>query len=207
MADFKLKPGAGTGNKLILESQDGTDVLTTSDSGVTLASATLNSPTLVTPALGTPASGVLTNATFPVGHVIQVVSSSSSAYGSTNVQSYQLGHRQGITPLKNTSKLYVTITSNFLGYRDQAARWLGYCAIWRDTDATILRSSQCRGDGVTANNGEYFLATIDIFDNPTIPSTPVEILYGVAIKTESTNSLMYFDDGGPCTVTIMEISQ
>ena len=29
------------------------------------------SPTLVTPALGTPASGVLTNATFPAGHVIQ----------------------------------------------------------------------------------------------------------------------------------------
>jgi len=34
MADFKIKPTSGTGNKLILESQDGTDVLTTSDSGV-----------------------------------------------------------------------------------------------------------------------------------------------------------------------------
>ena len=69
MADFKIKPTAGTGNKLILESEDGTDVLTTSDSGVTLASATLNSPTLVTPALGTPASGVVTNLSgvLPVG--------------------------------------------------------------------------------------------------------------------------------------------
>ena len=38
MADFKIKPAAGTGNKLILESQDGTDILTTSDSGATLAS-------------------------------------------------------------------------------------------------------------------------------------------------------------------------
>jgi len=63
MADFKIKPASGTGNKLILQTEDATDVLTTSDSGVTLASATLNSPTLVTPALGTPASGVATNIT------------------------------------------------------------------------------------------------------------------------------------------------
>jgi hypothetical protein len=55
MADFKIKPTAGTGNKLILESEDGTDVLTTSASGVTLASATLTSPTLNSPTLVTPA--------------------------------------------------------------------------------------------------------------------------------------------------------
>ncbi len=46
MADFKIKPATGTGNKLILETEDGTDVLTTSDSGVTLASATLTAPTI-----------------------------------------------------------------------------------------------------------------------------------------------------------------
>ena len=51
MADFKIKPAAGTGNKLILESEDGTDVLTTSASGVTLASATLTAPTLTTPTI------------------------------------------------------------------------------------------------------------------------------------------------------------
>ncbi len=78
MADFKIKPSTGIGNKLILESQDGTDVLTTSDSGVTLAS-----PTLVTPDIGTPSAGVVTNLTgtfgsgitLPVqsGHVLQVV--------------------------------------------------------------------------------------------------------------------------------------
>jgi hypothetical protein len=79
MADFKIKPAAGTGNKLILESEDGTDVLTTSDSGVTLASATLtsptlNSPTLVTPALGTVASGNLSNTAivYPAGHVLKI---------------------------------------------------------------------------------------------------------------------------------------
>ena len=51
MADFKIKPAAGTGNKLILETEDGTDVLTTSDSGVTLASATLTAPTITAPTI------------------------------------------------------------------------------------------------------------------------------------------------------------
>ena len=41
MADFKIKPAAGTGNKLILESEDGTDVLTTSDSGVAITAPTI----------------------------------------------------------------------------------------------------------------------------------------------------------------------
>ena len=41
MADFKIKPASGTGNKLILQTQDETAVLTTSDTGVTIASPTI----------------------------------------------------------------------------------------------------------------------------------------------------------------------
>ena len=81
MPDLTIKPNAGSGNKIIIQDQAGAAVLTTADSGATLANATLNSPTLVTPALGTPASGVmtnmtgtLTNATFPAGHVVRVYS-------------------------------------------------------------------------------------------------------------------------------------
>lgn len=37
----------------------------------TLTNKTLTSPTLTTPALGTPASGILTNATFPAGHILR----------------------------------------------------------------------------------------------------------------------------------------
>ena len=46
MADFKIKPASGTGNKLILQTQDETAVLTTSDTGVTIASPTLTTPTI-----------------------------------------------------------------------------------------------------------------------------------------------------------------
>ena len=63
MADLIIKPNSATGDKLILQDRAGGAVLTTADSGATIANATLNSPTLVTPALGTPASGVMTNAT------------------------------------------------------------------------------------------------------------------------------------------------
>ena len=61
MADLIIKPATGDGNKLILQDKAGGAVLTTADSGATIANSTLNSPTLVTPALGTPASGVVTN--------------------------------------------------------------------------------------------------------------------------------------------------
>jgi hypothetical protein len=90
MADFTIKPASGTGNKLILQTQAETDVLTTSDSGVTLASATLDAPTITDlsnvtgtlpvgvtggsglTALGTVASGTLASGVvFPAGHVIQ----------------------------------------------------------------------------------------------------------------------------------------
>ncbi len=74
MPDLIIKPAATSGNKLILKDQAGGAVLTTADSGATIANATLtsptlNSPTLVTPALGTPASGVVTNLSgvLPVG--------------------------------------------------------------------------------------------------------------------------------------------
>jgi len=69
MADLIIKPNSASGDKLILQDRAGGAVLTTADSGATIANATLNSPTLVTPALGTPASGVVTNLSgvLPVG--------------------------------------------------------------------------------------------------------------------------------------------
>jgi hypothetical protein len=87
MPDLIIKPAAQSGNKVIIQDQAEGAVLTTADSGATIANATLTSPvintptgdvatitgtqtltnktltspTLVTPALGTPASGVVTN--------------------------------------------------------------------------------------------------------------------------------------------------
>ena len=46
MADLIIKPEATSGNKLIFQDQAGGAVLTTADSGATIANSTLNSPTL-----------------------------------------------------------------------------------------------------------------------------------------------------------------
>ena len=81
MANMIIKPAVG-GN-LLIQDRAGGAVLSTGSSGATIANATLNSPTLVTPALGTPASGVLTNATFPAGMILQVVHFTSAT--ATNV--------------------------------------------------------------------------------------------------------------------------
>jgi len=58
MPDLIIKPAAQSGNKVIIQDQAGGAVITTADSGATIANATL-----VAPALGTPASGVATNLT------------------------------------------------------------------------------------------------------------------------------------------------
>ena len=61
MANMIIRPAAGTGNKVIVQDQAGAAVLTTADSGATVANATV--------ATGTIASAV----TFPAGHVLQTV--------------------------------------------------------------------------------------------------------------------------------------
>ena len=60
MADLIIKPNSATGDKLILQDRAGGAILTTADSGVTIANASLTAPIL-----GTPTSGTLTNCTFP----------------------------------------------------------------------------------------------------------------------------------------------
>jgi hypothetical protein len=75
MANLVIRPASGTGNKVVVQDQAGGAVITTGDSGATIANATLTSPTLVTPALGTVTSGNLSNSAivYPAGHVVQVV--------------------------------------------------------------------------------------------------------------------------------------
>ena len=68
MGNLIIKGKGGAGNKLIIQDQAGGAVLTTADSGATVANATLTAPIL-----GTPTSGTLTNCTFPAGHTIQTV--------------------------------------------------------------------------------------------------------------------------------------
>ena len=69
MPDLIIKPENTSGNKLILKDQAGGAVLTTADSGATIANATLTAPTVAD----------MSNCTFPTGHVLQVVGDTYSA--------------------------------------------------------------------------------------------------------------------------------
>ena len=61
MANMIIRPAAGTGNKVIVQDQAGAAVLTTADSGATIASGVTNS--------GTHAGVISSNATFPAGTI------------------------------------------------------------------------------------------------------------------------------------------
>lgn len=113
MADFVIKPGAGVSNKLILKTQDNTDVLTTSASSATLADGI---------ALGTPASGVMTNmtgtpsainlanGTFPTGHIVKfekVVTQPTASQGGSTTYADLTGSSITYTPATGaTSVVY-----------------------------------------------------------------------------------------------------
>ena len=61
MANLIIKPNSASGDKLIIQDRAGGAVLTTADSGATVADGI---------ALGTPASGVLTNMTGAIGSTV-----------------------------------------------------------------------------------------------------------------------------------------
>ena len=75
MPDLIIKPTATSGNKLILKDQAGGAVLTTADSGATIANATLTTPTIAS----------MANCTFPAGHVVQTVNNSYNTSNSATM--------------------------------------------------------------------------------------------------------------------------
>ena len=79
MANLVLKPSTGAGNSVIVKDQGGGAVLTTADSGATIANATLTTPTIAS----------MANCTFPAGHIIQIREILSGVDESSNSQTYQ----------------------------------------------------------------------------------------------------------------------
>ena len=119
MPDLIIKPTATSGNKLILQDQAGGAVLTTADSGATIANATLT-----TPNLGTPSAVTLTNATFPAGHILKVqqfiVGTGTSSINSTNWVQYHTFDYSPHGGANNTSKIICIFHANVESQSDTA---------------------------------------------------------------------------------------
>jgi hypothetical protein len=203
-------------------SDDGVGITLTNDSSTrtitgsgsieasTLAQTPNASLTGMTGALGSGVTGTIgSGVTFPVGHIIQVVSSASSAYGSTTSTTYQLGHRETITPLKTNSKILITVTSNFLVGANTSVQPIAYIALFMTDNTNNLTSAQIRLTTISSavQEWQYSTETLSYLHTPAIPSTPVPIVYGIMAKSLGSNHYIYFDDGGPCTVTLQEIAQ
>ena len=124
MADLIIKPATGDGNKLILQDKAGGAVLTTADSGATVANATLANATLDNATqdgitrLGTVTTGTMNNtigssATFPAGKVLNVAQQWLGSdtgvwgqHGTSNGQSWTTFWTASYTPQTNDCKVY-----------------------------------------------------------------------------------------------------
>tara|TARA_Y100000590_G_scaffold24674_1_gene28083 strand:+ start:1554 stop:2222 length:669 start_codon:yes stop_codon:yes gene_type:complete len=181
MPNLTIKPVGAAGNKLILQDQAGGAVLTTADSGATIANATLNSPTMVTPALGTPASGVLTNmtgaigptVTFPAGHVVQVVQGTLTSQASTSSTSLvDTGLTVNITSKFANSKFLVMVYAVFQAYRNDYHAG-GYVQIMRGISGSFTNISKLENDAhymgntfSVGNRNISSISSIHVLDAP-----------------------------------------
>jgi len=87
MADLIIKPNSATGDKLILQDRAGGAVLTTADSGATIANATLNSPTL---------AGTISSATLlPTADATQDLGSSAKRWNNIYTTDLHLANDRG----------------------------------------------------------------------------------------------------------------
>jgi len=127
MGNLIIKGKGGAGNKLILQDQAGGAVLTTADSGATIANASLTTPTIAS----------MTNCTFPAGHIIQTVIKHTTTKVTFSSGSYATsGLEQTITPKVANSTLLIQVhgktecnnTSNNLGHDCKVTRASGTSA-------------------------------------------------------------------------------
>ena len=119
MADLVIKPAPSTGNKLILQTQNETAVLTTSDAGVDSATSIVatktGTETLTNKTLTAPTVADMSNFTFPAGHVIQTVvnsySTATNITGTSAGSGTSTGLTATITPKSSSNKFLI----NYVG--------------------------------------------------------------------------------------------
>ena len=123
-----IRPATGTGNKVIVQDQAGAAVLTTADSGATIASGVTNS--------GTHAGTISSNATFPAGHIVQVVYhiNSTTSNGYSQTMEDVAGMSKAITPSSASNKILVMM--DFVISNEGGITWF-----------VLNRSGGASGDG------------------------------------------------------------
>jgi len=135
---------------------------------------------------GTIGSGV----TFPAGHVIQVVQhvftgiANINSVSTNSFASFSVPFSKGITPFLSTSRILVSVNIS-LGHDDGSI----HTAIYRDGNKLTGASGDLVGNRIASTSCSRYTGTAYVFgcnsmsfdylDTPTIPSTPIEIVYEI----------------------------
>ena len=224
MANLIIKPQNTSGDKVIIQDQAGGAVLTTADSGATIANATLNSPTMITPALGTPASGVVTNLTgalgsnitFPAGHILQVKSTSMGdrlVMSDTDHDSWVdiAGLSVQITPSSSSNKILV-----FASVKGNAGQSVAcFLRTMRDSTAVGIGNASGSRSRVSAALKEitaYDIQSTDwnFLDSPAATSTltyKIQVYSNgdIVINGGTTTADNWSSGNAHSSITVMEI--
>jgi len=135
--------------------------------------------------------GALTgNVVFPAGHVIQTVQhvftgiADISSVNTDSFASFSVPFSKGITPFLSTSKILVSVNIS-LGHDNGSI----HTAIYRDGNKLTGASGDLVGDRIASTtcsrytNPAYTYScnsmSFNYLDTPTIPSTPIEIVYEI----------------------------
>ena len=147
------------------------------------------------------------NATFPAGHVIQVLTATNSTEANTTSESFvAMSLGLNITPNSTSSRFF--IICNTSGYNNGGGNHVGYWTIYRDS--TNLGPANGYGNMYQGSGANEHLGTnicISELDSPTIPSTPIAITYGMYVRSNSDSYNTYWSmNQSRSDITVMEIA-
>ena len=192
MANLIIKPQNTSGDKVIIQDQAGGAVLTTADSGATIANATLNSPTLVTPALGTVASGTLgsgvTGGTGLTGHAR--IGDSARSYLTSSMD-----NRSGETWTSGFTNDWIDNSNIFAHHADGLKVLISgtYLVTW-----SIYTYSNSNGSPINESYQQHYLA----YKNNGSPDTQISKTYMIFCRPHDGDSYRYHKAANAHTIQL-----
>tara|TARA_Y100000590_G_scaffold5929_1_gene7916 strand:- start:3770 stop:4351 length:582 start_codon:yes stop_codon:yes gene_type:complete len=159
MPDLIIKPQTNSGDRLRLQDRTGTDVLTTADSGATIANATLTTPTIAS----------MANCTFPAGHPVAetfFTQSSDRVYISASGSDTIISVACNFVSTSNKMLVLASIGGNVIGAGGELDLEI------QDGSSTLRDFAQCmRWSSATSISTLRNRVQVSIVDYLTVPST------------------------------------
>ena len=222
MADLIIKPNSATGDKLILQDRAGGAVITTADSGATMASNVTGIPAAgvtgvlpvgVTGGSGLTALGTIAAASRPgVRQFIQNTTETETdgTFGAgTEVEIVDM--KVAITPTASDSRLLVTFSCGGMSLNSTLGVGVHIKRITGGVTTMARKVARYVYKSDSGNFWHNMSVSVNYLDTPTIPSTPIEIVYQMYMQTTNAqlfemnpNSTSSSDRSG--VVTVMELA-